>query len=294
MAGDVANFKFCSPLKQLSGLKGNYHAIRPTHTIYVSKHSKYQPYMILKTLKFKISGLILTVVLLTQNGISQCTNNYNQNGANVSVGASSANFAQGFTADCDGKLESVAFISNSTGTVSAGTLNIYSGNNTTGTPMYTQSYSPIAINNIGDLVKVDITGTIILTENAQYTFELTIDNVNILADYGNGYSGGSAFQQGMEVSSTDILFEVSVVDIGLFVNQNNWQNEIILFPNPTKNYLMFQNLKSTEEYSVFNTTGKIVLSGTITENEQIDLENLSVGLYFLHFDNGTILKFNKE
>ena len=54
---------------------------------------------------------------------------------------------------------------------SAGTLNVYSGNSVSGTPIYTQSHPSITINNIGDPIRINITNTLALTQFLnQYTF----------------------------------------------------------------------------------------------------------------------------
>lgn len=73
---------------------------------------------------------------------------------------------------------------------------------------------------------------------------------------------------------------------------SNYFEEIAcrVFPNPTNRYL---NIKSKtgligSNYSIYNTLGKSVLTGKIaSENEIIDLDNLSNGLYLLKLDKNT-------
>jgi hypothetical protein len=224
---------------------------------------------------------------------AQCSINHNINGVSVSVGGSFAYFGQGFIAECDGQLEYVQFKSNSLGTVSAGTLSIYSGNIAEGTPLYTQSHPAITINNVGDPVRINITDTLNLTENNQYTFVITIDNVDILADYVNGYPNGTAFQNGGELSGTDFLFGVSILNNSL--NTDNWvKNNLRLSPNPSSNFIKVSNLNTSKKYSIINNLGQEIIKGRISRNEKIEITNLMNGIYFLKFEDGLTLKFLKK
>lgn len=237
--------------------------------------------------------LTIAVISLSQNLSAQCTITHASN--STDVGNSGFLWGQGFSAECDGNLQYVQFIASSTGTVSAGTLNIYTGNTVNTTPLYTQSHPSIIINNINDPIRIDITGTLALTANSQYTFEFTLDNVNPFADFGNNYTNGSAFQSGSEVPSVDFIFDVSISDATLSIDDNhNANSKVSLFPNPTRDYIKISGLTKKENYRIFDTLGKEVKNGLIYENQSIDINILTTGLYFLKFEDGNTIKFLKE
>ncbi|WP_292943818.1 T9SS type A sorting domain-containing protein [Olleya sp. UBA1516] len=240
--------------------------------------------------------LIISVLFLSQTAISQCQISDIGNGSDVesSAGASFL-WGQGFTSECDGDLEYVQFVSNETGTVSAGTLNVYSGNSVSGTPIYSQSHPSITINNIGDPIRINITNTLALTQNNQYTFEFTVDNaMNVLADFSGGYTGGSAFQDGVEFATINFIFEVSISNSTLSLDDFVENKNIQLFPNPSSDFIIISNLEKIETFSILNTLGQEVVKGKIINDEKIDISNFKNGLYFLRFENGNTLKFIKE
>ncbi|MBU2927026.1 T9SS type A sorting domain-containing protein [Winogradskyella psychrotolerans] len=82
--------------------------------------------------------------------------------------------------------------------------------------------------------------------------------------------------------------ELSVADVELF------NNEIKLFPNPTTDFIGVSGLIKTEKYSISNILGSKIMSGTISNNEKLDIQNLNKGLYFMTFDNGSSIKFIKK
>lgn len=240
--------------------------------------------------------LIISVLFLSQTAISQCQISDIGNGSDVesSAGASFL-WGQGFTSECDGDLEYVQFVSNETGTVSAGTLNVYSGNSVSGTPIYSQSHPSITINNIGDPIRINITNTLALTQNNQYTFEFTVDNaMNVLADFSGGYTGGSAFQDGVEFATINFIFEVSISNSTLSLDDFVENKNIQLFPNPSSDFIIISNLEKIETFSILNTLGQEVVKGKIINDEKIDISNFKNGLYFLRFENGNTIKFIKE
>ena len=242
-------------------------------------------------LSIRIS-LLIALMSLSQNSLAQCSTNYNQNGTVVNTSEPFL-WGQGFIAECDGLLEYVQIISNSTGTVSAGTLNMYNGNTVTGTPIYTQTYPSIIINQAGDPIRVNVTGSLSLVQGNQYTFEFTVDNVNVLADFANGYSDGTAFQDGSEVASADFIFEVSISST-LSVDDINEKEKVKLFPNPSSNFIQISGISERIKFKIINVLGAEIKNGIASNNEQIDIRDFANGLYYLKFANGNTIKFLKE
>lgn len=65
--------------------------------------------------------------------------------------------------------------------------------------------------------------------------------------------------------------------------EENQTMEVILYPNPAKNYVGF-NLKEGALVSVYSTSGKMILSRQIESNEQMDISSFSKGIYFVTID----------
>ena len=71
-------------------------------------------------------------------------------------------------------------------------------------------------------------------------------------------------------------------------------NEFSLYPNPATNVLKVNGLTSIENYTIYNTIGAVIKSGSIGNNEEINVSSLTNGLYFLKFENSNAIKFIKK
>ncbi len=80
----------------------------------------------------------------------------------------------------------------------------------------------------------------------------------------------------------------------LSTEEFNINTQIILFPNPSTNALQVSGLKKAEHYSIYNSLGVIITSGTISENEKIHIQNLNSGIYFFKIKDNNTLKFIKK
>ncbi len=70
-------------------------------------------------------------------------------------------------------------------------------------------------------------------------------------------------------------------------------NPLILYPNPTTNYLLIEGKKNVE-FSILNYLGQIVIKSK-SESDKIDVRGLPKGTYLLKFENDPYLsKFIKE
>lgn len=76
--------------------------------------------------------------------------------------------------------------------------------------------------------------------------------------------------------------------------ENTEYNAIKIYPNPATEIINIKKLKNVESYKIYNLLGSQISNGTISENGQIDIKNLSKGLYFLKFSNGSTIKFIKK
>ncbi len=244
--------------------------------------------------KFNLLTLTLTLALCNTTIIfSQCSIINMPNGTAVFPQQPNL-YGQGFIATCSGDLEYVQFIAQGPGTASAGTLNIYSGNTVTGTPIYSQSHPVITITQANDPIRVDITGSLSLIQNNQYTFEFSVDNTTLLGEFSQTYTDGSFFMNGMETPQFDFLFSVSIKGQPNSIDDLNGKPDVQLFPNPSNKSFQVVGLTVATKYTIYNTLGTEMQHGIILPNEKTSIEQLSNGLYFLKLDNGTTMKFIKE
>ncbi|MEM6718107.1 MAG: T9SS type A sorting domain-containing protein [Bacteroidota bacterium] len=67
-----------------------------------------------------------------------------------------------------------------------------------------------------------------------------------------------------------------------------------IYPNPTSNYIQVKELNATKAYKVYNVLGVELMSGIISNTDQIDVSNLKNGLYFLKIEGYSQKKFIKK
>lgn len=167
--------------------------------------------------KFSIIQKIFFALLFATAGNvnAQCTisNLAPSPTATMFSGSGSFDIVQSFTASCSGEMEYFQLVSTQPGTFDAGVIEIYSGNEFTGTALYTQNYSDITIANAGDPITIDITGPLPLVSGNQYSvrFDIT-SSMNIEFTTTDPYPGGNAWQNGTSYPTIDFNFEVSIVE----------------------------------------------------------------------------------
>jgi hypothetical protein len=236
--------------------------------------------------------IILISLLFSIFAHSQCTIQYITTSPTF-INVVSTPLAQSFVAECTGDMEYFELIAFEPGTVPASFFNIYNGNTVTGTPIYSQSYPEIVVTQAEDPITFHITGTVPLIVSNQYTFEFIYSNVPLLYEFNGTYGGGNLWAAGTSYPDQDFLFSISILN-SLGINNNDPPASIKLFPNPSNNFISISGLKDKEEYNIYSVTGKKILSGSIFNNDKIDIQMLTHGLYFLNFENGNTLKFIKE
>ncbi|AUS07164.1 T9SS type A sorting domain-containing protein [Pseudotamlana carrageenivorans] len=235
--------------------------------------------------------LILGITLLTlkvtysQCAVAHITEQFSSNIIPSVIG-------QSFTAECDGTLASFQIYASEIGTLKSGTLNIYDGNTNSGTPIYTQIYPEIVVTNIDNPIVFNITGSVLLLANNQYSFQVST-NLNYFLGYPNPYTSGTAWVNSKVSSLMDLSFSVSISDNALGAEAFNKDNKISIFPNPASEFITISNMAVSENYSILNALGQEIISG-ITGNNEIDIRSLNNGLYFLKFEKGAVLKFIKK
>lgn len=218
--------------------------------------------------KTLLSFILLSTVSIT--AFSQCKETH---APTLFLGPATGYVAgQSFTAPCSGNLNYVQVTANTTGTVPAGTLNIYAGDGTGTTPIYTQAFSAITVANVGDPIRLNITGSVPVTNASQYTFSAFL-NLAVQAD--NTYTGGQAYQAGV-ATGADVAFEADIV-ASTGINEIEVSTTTI-YPNPATNVLTIVTNEQIKLVSIYAITGELVK----TYNEKtIDISNLTQGMYLV-------------
>ena len=258
--------------------------------------------------KFKIILLVI-IASFFQNSFSQCTTSFlspSTGTSSVIDGYSEGIFiGQGFTANCNGYLESVELIAANAETCSAGTLFIYTGEGTTvfnGTATYSQSFPEITTTADGDSIKINLTGDMPVVQGNKYIFAFLLNNIDHYSAGQDQYTGGVYYTRGSpsipasgyEIDTQDFLFSVSITDNALGLNDFIERKNIKLSPNPSNDYITISNLQNTEKFKILNMLGQKILIGTVSNNNKIDITNLDKGLYFFKFEDGHTIKFIRE
>lgn len=228
-------------------------------------------------------------------GFSQCLVLDNNLAGGVGLSGDIVSIAQGFIAECDGKLEYAQFLSSSNATTEVfGTFNLYEGNGLDGTLIHTESYASGIVLMLNDPIRATLENEVALIQGNQYTFELVIDNqVGLRTDSEMTYLGGSAFSQGFESQSYDFNFEVSLEPI-LGTQGFDLATSLVVYPNPSRGAIQVSGLLEEVSYELYDSNGSEIRKGTMAPDQLLNTENLATGLYFLTFENGPVLSFLKE
>lgn len=219
--------------------------------------------------KTLLSFILISAGALTAS--AQCTEAYA--GAFTQAAQTGYVAGQSFTAPCSGNISSIEVPAASTGTNAAGTLNIYAGNGTGTTPIYTQAVPAITIANVGDPITVNITGSVAVTNASQYTFAMDMD-LDVYAS--SGYAGGDAFQAGTNVNPIDVDFEV---DIAAATGVEEVETTTTtVYPNPATNVLNVSTNENVLLVEVYSINGALVKA---VKTKTVDVSDLDSGLYIL-------------
>lgn len=265
------------------------HRVDPTTCAPSASHDPNQ-----EPMKNNYAFPVLAVLLLVSvPARPQCSIAYTANNPGYSASSVPIVYGQSFVATCDGNMQYFELIANETGTISASTINVYSGNTTSGSPIYTQSHPAIVITAPGAPIRFTITGTLPLVMNEQYTFEFTLDNVDFLYDEQDGYAGGSAWQDGDPVDEVDLLFTVSV-GTSLGVDGHAVHPGAVLYPSPSSSFIAINGLKQPTAYILYDALGGIIMADRVSDGEQIDVKHIARGSYYVRLENGSVLQFIKE
>ncbi len=70
--------------------------------------------------------------------------------------------------------------------------------------------------------------------------------------------------------------------------------EIKISPNPTSDFINFKGIKGQNDYIIYNSLGAKVSNGRVSNNDQVNVQELQAGMYFISFNNEESLIFVKR
>ncbi|MBU2939978.1 T9SS type A sorting domain-containing protein [Lacinutrix sp. C3R15] len=248
---------------------------------------------------------LLLTVFTVSNSYGQCSFDSNDSGtvtdanftSNSSAFSSISGVGNSWTACGDGILDKISLLSFYTG--DNATISIHAGAGNGGTLLGSATgITTVDAASINDrnLVFDFSPLSISITNGATYTWIITSGNFTTRLTDVDIYAGGSAYADVVEYNTNDFLFQVDIAeDPSLNLNDfTSTKNTLQLFPNPAANYLQIAGLTKTENYTIYNILGATVSQGNITNKKQIDIKNLTNGLYVLKLKNGNTFTFVKK
>ncbi|MEO0144396.1 MAG: T9SS type A sorting domain-containing protein [candidate division WOR-3 bacterium] len=160
-----------------------------------------------------------------------------------------------------------------------------------------QSLSNLAIT---DIVIDKFNSIFTLTENGLYRLDESFQIIERYDIAGKTYFIATNFPilHTLSILNDTLLLVGSSEGVGLIRINSLIEGELILYPNPAKNYIKVKNLKGSFDYNVeiITLSGKRVFKGSFKSNSSgeitIDISNLNKGFYILKISN-KLLKFVK-
>ena len=165
------------------------------------------------------------------------------------------------------------------------TITGLTGNNKVydGTTNATASGTPVLSGVVSD-DDVSLGGTPVFTfASAELGTDIQITTTEFIitgADSGN-------YNLTQPTLSADIVTTLGVDDI------TDVKFSLKLYPNPAINYIRVLGLSEKANYIIYNLLGKKVGKGMVENDEDITIQNLSNGTYFIRIENAKAIKFIK-
>ena len=128
------------------------------------------------------------------------------------------------------------------------------------------------------------------TGNTQSIIGQTVDAMTIMVKGNNGADDYFIIDQ-IKVSSPDYIDTVSET---ASVNEFN-KSLLTIYPNPADNFISIENLLIDSEVELINVVGKKMKSFKIeSQNQKLDINDLSSGVYFVKVGDKAAAKFIKR
>jgi hypothetical protein len=79
---------------------------------------------------------------------------------------------------------------------------------------------------------------------------------------------------------TDIRVSPEMINFVSSIVQNGKAEKFLITPNPATSTIIMKNAPVSDSYVIYNISGQMVKTGSV--KSEIDIENFSQGLYFIH------------
>lgn len=158
---------------------------------------------------------------------------------------------------------------------------------------YWGSINPIAILPGEDwktiVFPIDENSLVMLSGGGGYTYNFAeVGELRILHNDAPAWEG-DAIEAVLDIDNIQARnSNMEVIDLA------DLKNRIKIYPNPSKDFLRVEGLSNETGFKIFNEVGALVKSGTINNNESVDVKNLNKGTYILKLESGKSLKFIKD
>ncbi|MCF8272313.1 MAG: T9SS type A sorting domain-containing protein [Flavobacteriaceae bacterium] len=148
---------------------------------------------------------------------------------------------------------------------------------------------------------------------ADWNLENPISTADLIASYNfnQGIANGANSTITVLIDSSPANNDATLNNFSLTGTNSNWvssgvnfstlsvldftvKNTIRLYPNPAKDTFKLSGLFKIKNYSIYNTLGSLVKKGNISAIDEINIQNLTKGMYFLKLEDGNTFKFVKE
>lgn len=115
----------------------------------------------------------------------------------------------------------------------------------------------------------------------------------------NSYAGALVPDSGWvsDGSPCGAAIILTLYDMGgvLPIDKESLDNKISVYPNPSSDFISISNINDITQLKITNITGQTVISTVIdSNNNQIDIRNLSKGFYFVEIEGKKTIKLIKK
>jgi len=200
----------------------------------------------------------------------------------------------------------------------AGLITVFPGCSSKKTTQSTAPVADVTVNVVGDelvftaygeLIGLNISvnngnsllGTPVVLDN-HFMLEFNISDSTYLLALSTAYPPASGtvfmkipYKQNPNVSF-DMLINEVVKTVPTGIEDIN-PNKFSVFPNPVNNQLIISGIETPTTVTITSVNGSILKTLNLTENTEIDVSNLSAGVYFIRFqsdENVSVQRFVKQ
>jgi transforming growth factor-beta-induced protein len=158
--------------------------------------------------------------------------------------------------------------------------------NSLATALGTDLNGILALPNLADILTYHVVDGTVLSNQLVAGPVGTLNGNDVIVTITGGVKINDA-----NVTTADVLADNGVVHVidkvllpsSVGVNENQ-ENKISVFPNPTENFITLE-VKNSTNYSLVDLNGRTLQNGVINNNDSIDLSSLNSGSYILRLSN---------